>query len=931
MIRYTNRAGSRIDIYTGNLSPGQKKAGFRPGRASENSIADIVDALPVGCIGENGNGKVDEGEILEASSDPSDVTGHAHIRLVYPATFLKDDSGNVIASEKEFHYVLRENIPDEKLIGMTYSSEEIPITVKVYDKLDGSVGAKVYKTGASDDIIAASDDTYSNSDDEPHVITNVYELSPAKLTFSGIKTLSGRAIKEGEFSFLLYTTQSDFDISSLTAQSVSNTDVSGQVYDAFTFPEITYSAAGTYYYVIAEDASSALDNVTYDNSAYRVTVAVGKKDGAAELEIKSISYEKGTLENGSFASLGSAANAQDGAFASFANAYAADPVIHEDIVGVKMLSGRPMADNEFVFDLYESDSSFDISSASVMAGYDNIPAVKANASDAHASFKISGLTFDAAGDYYYIVKEGASDALPGVLYDDAVYNIKITVSQRTETTSAGKIGELYIEDTVIADGTGAPAANGEIKFNNTYSETPAMADISFTKSLTGRAMGAQEFEFVLNTAVKNGNVLTVYGEETSAKNTSSGENSPVNMSVEVTGAGEKWYVLSEKTGLSDRMTYDPTVYAVCIASSVTNAVTNVDSVKYYDFDSASGEIGAEKSSVTFVNDYAVKAAKADISFTKTITGREMIAEEFEFVLKEAELNANGNALLVKGEAASAKNASPGSSSNVNMSVEIPDAGEYWFVLSEKAGSDAAVKYDNAYYAVLVKVSVDAAADTVIDSVEFYEYNEVSGETGNKLNSVTFENEYAVKPQTAEVPFVKNLSGRDMEAGEFEFVLESAELNSNGNALIVHGEIASGSNLDEGSSSSVNIEVDITGAGDHWFVLSEKAGSQSGITYDTVKYAVCMTSVVNTLGETVVENILFFAYDPSTGIVGAAVTDAEFNNVYTPPTTPPAVTPGGSVSTGDGFSPVLWIVLMAVSLVLVPAAVLLAVFVKKKEK
>ena len=101
-------------------------------------------------------------------------------------------------------------------------------------------------------------------------ITNTYSPASTSVQFSGIKTLNGKDLQDGEFSFML--TGSDG-----TNETVTN-DGDGKI----TFSEISYDNTGTYTYEVKENASDE-DGVTIDDNVYNITVEV-TDDGSGQLK-----------------------------------------------------------------------------------------------------------------------------------------------------------------------------------------------------------------------------------------------------------------------------------------------------------------------------------------------------------------------------------------------------------------------------------------------------------------------------------------------------------------------------------------------------------------------------------------------------------------------------------------------------------------------
>jgi len=169
-----------------------------------------------------------------------------------------------------FNYVVKETAGDAA--GVTYDSTEYTITVSVTDSGDGKLAAEI--------------------SGESIVFTNSYSAEPVSVSFEGTKTLQGRALADGEFSFVL----SDKD--GKVIETVKNA-ADGSI----AFSSITYTEAGEYKYTVKEVAGSEA-GIIYDETVYSITVTV-KDDMSGKLtaEVKGAdsisftnSYKTGDLK-----------------------------------------------------------------------------------------------------------------------------------------------------------------------------------------------------------------------------------------------------------------------------------------------------------------------------------------------------------------------------------------------------------------------------------------------------------------------------------------------------------------------------------------------------------------------------------------------------------------------------------------------------------
>ena len=256
------------------------------------------------------------------------------------------------------------------------------------------------------------------------------------------------------------------------------------------------------------------------------------------------------------------------------------------------------------------------------------------------------------------------------------------------------------------------------------------------------------------------------------------------------------FTIAEKAGDVAGVEYDPNAYEVTVV------------VK----DNGQGQLVATATgadNLTFTNVYKAKPAKETITATKVLNGKELEADKYEFELK-------------KGEevVATAKNAADGTVTF--KEIEFKTAGDYTYTISEKAGSEKGVTYDAAKHEVKVNVTDDGAGQLVAT---------VTG------NNPTFTNTYKAASTTVNITATKVLNGKALEAGKYEFELKEGDK-----------VIGTATNAADGTVAFEGIEY--KEAGSHTYTISEKAGSEAGVTYDTATHKVTVEVVDNGAGQLV---------------------------------------------------------------------------------
>ena len=339
------------------------------------------------------------------------------------------------------------------------------------------------------------------------------------------------------------------------------------------------------------------------------------------------------------------------------------------------------------------------------------------------------------------------------------------------------------------------------------------AQIQAIKKLTGRAMKAGEFEFDLFNDKTNKVVETV-------TNDAEGNINFAELTFDKAGT-YNYHIVEKKANTTEKgVTYDANPVGVTVTVTAD----------------AEGKLSAavayENDDKTFENTYAAERTPATLEVTKVLTGRTLKADEFEFVLKN---DADGS------EVQKVKNTADGKVAFAP--IEYTAAGTYKYTIVE---TNAGQTIDGVTYDSLeVKVTVEVTDD---------------GE-GNLTANVTypadkeFNNSYGASKAKASLEVTKKLTGRELKADEFEFTLTDQ-----------YGNVKETVKNDkDGNVKFSALEFDKVGT--FTYKIAEKAGTATGITYDTKTITATVTVVDN--GKGALEATV--AYDD----------EKAFENTYTP--------------------------------------------------
>ena len=365
------------------------------------------------------------------------------------------------------------------------------------------------------------------------------------------------------------------------------------------------------------------------------------------------------------------------------------------------------------------------------------------------------------------------------------------IKEDTSTAVAGvafdtEAKEVTVAATFQSGVLTATVTSAEPTFTNTYKATPAKETITAKKVLNGKDLEADKYEFEL----KEGDKVVA-----TAKNAADG--TVTFKEIEFKTAGEYTYTITEKAGSEKGVTYDTAKHEVKV--NVT--------------DNGQGQLVSTvtDNNPTFTNTYKAAPATATITATKVLNGKALEADKYEFELKEKE----GDKVV-----ATAKNAADGTVTF--KEIEYNEAGDHTYTISEKVGSEAGVTYDTAKHEVKVNVK-DNGEGKLVATV-----------TGN---NPTFTNTYKAASTTVNITAKKVLEGKALEAGKYEFELKEGDK-----------VIGTATNAADGTVAFAGIEY--KEAGDHTYTITEKSGSEAGVTYDTATHKVTVKVVDNGAGKLV---------------------------------------------------------------------------------
>ena len=490
----------------------------------------------------------------------------------------------------EHTYTLREAKGGTASNGISYDGKTYTIVTTITDNGDGTLGAAHKLQGA-----------------ETAEFKNSYNLTPSSSSvtdqIAATKVLTGRDLKDGEFSFELV--EGEGKDAKVVATGKNAAD--GKI----TMSPIEYTKAGTYAYTLREVKGNA-GGITYSDAEYGIeTTITDNGDGTLKAEH--------VLKD-------------DVKAATFENAYSVTPLDTELDFGLsKAIDGRDWTDaDKFSFTITAPEGTPLPDSATVTVS-------KKDAKDGIAAIKFGKIHYTAAGTYKYEIRENAGSAA-GMTYDAHVATAEVTV------TDNGK-------GVLIANVTKKESGRFTNKYHTELNYTAA-GGLKLSKTLSGRPMTEGQFTFTVTPADEASAIAlglhegaNVYKSPATAEATVGLIDILAGHEVKFTqdDAGKTFtYTVAEKNDGQPGYTYDDAERTVTIAiaddgAGTLTATTIVSGGPEGTHATVhkSGENKVESAVVPFANSYHASTDNpggelAQIVATKTLTGRPLANGEFYF-------------------------------------------------------------------------------------------------------------------------------------------------------------------------------------------------------------------------------------------------------------------------------------------------------------
>ena len=699
---------SVIDNGDGTLKVTHALEGTKPARfenkyntaPNESSVTDQITAKKV-LDGRDLKAGEFRFELVEGNNVVATGTNNADGKIVMdPVAY---------AAAGEHTYMLRETKAGATENGITYSTAEYTIVTIVKDNGDGTLSVEHKLQNA-----------------EKAIFENTYTVTPKSFSvtdqITATKYLTGRDLKEGEFSFEL--------VEGNDVVATGKNDARGKI----TMSPIEYTAAGKHAYTLREVQGDAGNGITYDGKTYTIETTITDK-GDGTLEAKHAL--KGDDE------------------AKFNNSYKPNPdefSVTDQITATKVLTGRELAADEFFFELVEGEGE----DAEVVA-------TGKNAADGNIT--MSAVKYTEAGEHTYTLREvNGGTTSKGITYSDTKYTIETTITD---------------------NGDGTLSATHELKsatpatFKNTYSVTPLDAELDFdlSKVISGREWtDGDEFSFTIT--APDGAPLPDPATVTVSKHDAKDGIAVIKFGkIHYIAAGTYKYEIRENAGSTVGMTYDAHVATAEVTvtenddGSLTANVTKKENGRFTN--TYRTELNYTAAGGLWLSKYLDGRPMTEGQFTFTVTPAD-------------DASARALGLLPGANSFKSPAAAEATVGLIDILAghEViftqADAGKtFTYTVAEKNDGQPGYTYDDAVRTVTIAIADDTAGTltattTVSGGPEgTHETVHKSGENKVEKALVPFHNSYSATTNTpggtaAQVVATKTLTGRPMADGEFWF-------------------------------------------------------------------------------------------------------------------------------------------------------------------
>ena len=727
--------------------------------------------------------------------------------------------------------------------GYTFDTAVRTVTISVSD--DPATATLTATTTVSTTVDAATY-TYKTgespaADAAKVAFVNSYAAS-GSVDVNATKTLSGRALVEGEFAFGMQYAEGEAAGSDVLMATMATNAADGVV----AFDPLNFDTAKLNELVAKRSATKETNDrgiVTWTIPCIAYEKTDGLSDRGITATTQQISFAIKAVDNGSGTLAVTIETGEKGL--AFENTYGTGDV-SVSVTGVKRLShAEGLAPNDIT----------DKFTFTITANEEGAPMPErvTATNDVNGSIDFGKIVFtlDALNKALGTTQQGATADTGAVSIQSAAPAANDAVAAGT-TAGVGVAGDSATPaQAATGDDLAGNAADGAANADGAgQGAVPVSDDAVGLAAAGGAEPAAVDTAFGTSDAAPSGNASDQPTASVASGNAVAAANAATdNAAASVQGAAP---AAQTATVRSHVFTY--TITETGSAPGVTND-TSVKTVSFKVTDNGKGELTVERvgdAMFEFTNAYSVTPVDSSVTdqipVSKSLVGRELVEREFLFELVE-----NGQVV------ARGTNDAAG---NVSMSVvTYTTAGEHDYVLREVGAGTThnGVTFDGKSIAIHTRVVDNGEGGLVVKHA-------LATDDAN----AAFVNTYAHGTTSVVLGATKVLSGKALADGQFTFALTAED-----------GTVYQAKN--DAAGSVAFPALTFAEPGTYVYTISEVNDKQANVTYDTATYNV----VVNVVDDGQGNLAATVAYDG-----GAAPT---FKNSYTEPPAP-TPTPGGGATT-----------------------------------
>ena len=680
------------------------------------------------------------------------------------------------APSKTFKYEVSE--ATGTIEGIDYATNKATITVTVVDNGEGKLTA--------------------SASTENGTFVNRYTASVSYTANGGIqlaKVLKGRDMVEGQFKVAV--TPADAESANVLGLAEGSNEFAmpagtdgNKVLKRILSGDVVFTQSDvgkTYTYEVAEVNEGAV-GYTYDGTVYTVTIAVTISDTGKLTVTTTVTIGDKTVGTYEYTSDSAQSNPVT---LAFTNSYKADGNVH--IEGTKTLSGRDLADGEFSF------------AVKYAAGGDDLLSAK---NDANGSIDFGTLTYSTESLARLVNDGKAAKSQDGKWAVDYVAYEKTDGLKESGITSQTE--SIHFTVTVVDNGDGTLAATANtgngLVFENAYSTGDpievGLSGVKILKSDAGLTPASIEGKFTFT--VTSDDAAAPMPQKTTATNDANGNVDFGSIKFTLDDLNKALGATNTRAADADGSAASEDEGQSAQGAAAQNGAADSDAVGQADSEqgnAAGSGNGAE--------------------------GSDGDAEGQGAVMAVYDGQSEPSAKAAANDADAANNASDqAQSSEPSTRAGVSRSHTFTYKVTESGSADGVANDAQATKTVSFKVTDDGNGKLTVERLG----------VASDLAFV-FTNTYSVQPTdssvTDQVKVTKQLTGRDMAAGEFAFeLLEGDKI------------VATGTNSADGSVALSPITY--TKPGTHSYMLREVGGGthKAGVEYDGSVFAVTTTVTDN---------------------------------------------------------------------------------------